>query len=120
MLDPIDKARVLLQRPVDKRNLAWARLVCELGRDLHLGVWEGSFTNDLVEGEILKIFEASRKAFAHLYRTARRVSTREELQAFGGNALFRQRNIAENYLQGRSCQLVTESQLQEIRALAFR
>ena len=66
MLDSIDELRKLLQMPAAKRNLAWARLLCEAGRDLHLNVWAYLLPKPTVEGIVVKLYDRSVRAFENL------------------------------------------------------
>lgn len=118
MFESIKRMKKLLRVPADKRNLPWARALCEAGRDLHNDVWEKCLLNTLVEGTVVKLFQKSGRFLARLkpaYEGRRGLS---EMEDFLRNNSLRLENITENYLQGRLSAFPPDSGISKIRARA--
>ena len=116
MLDSIERTQELLRVPVAKRKVAWARLLCEAGRDVYLDVWAYSLLNSDVQPAVLKLYDDAIDAFRNLLQTDVSDIERGELRDFLGNAVFRREDLANNYLNGKSPELVTKDRIKALRA----
>ena len=116
MLDSINELKKLLQMPAAEHNLAWARLLCEAGRDLHLNVWGYCLPKPTVERIVLRLYDRSVRAFENLCSSNISKSARSEIKDFRGNAIFRRYNLSNNYLNGKSPELATDEKLKALGA----
>jgi hypothetical protein len=120
MLNSIETMARLLQMSSRNRTLAWARLVCESGRDVYLDIWECSPGHSFVRRTVLKLYDKSIEAFRTMAKSTANASARRELLDFQRNAMFRRRDLAENYLNGKNPELATTETLRAIKEEAAK
>lgn len=116
----IDRMKYLLDDVLaDERGVEWGHDVCTCSRFVHINTWKSCSDRDCVKKEVIPLLTRARDdVLAAREGGGGSCADKKKLTEYADNIETRIKNIANNYMQGKSSAFVPKDKISEWEAAA--